>query len=186
MTILCGRQISASPRTRSGATDHSSSSSRTSVSAGLSPRSTAPPAPSAQRPAHEATHGARRPASQRPSAERVTHSAAMLREASPATSRSAQRSGCSSIAMPSPSTRKSTSRAETPSWLGEPRSRSAVIAASAASVCCGEGSNSSSRQCAEICSSSHGPRARISGSSAAVGSVLVDISEEGARRSSQA
>ena len=50
MTSRCGSRTSASPRTRSGATDHSSSSSRTSVSAGLSPTSTAPPAPSAQRP----------------------------------------------------------------------------------------------------------------------------------------
>ena len=101
-----GQPQSASPRTRSGATAHSSCSSRTSVSAGFSPRSTAPPAPSAQRPAHEATHGARRPASQRPSAERVTHSAATLSEASPATSRSAQRSGCSSIAIPPSSARE--------------------------------------------------------------------------------
>ena len=37
-----------------------------SVSTGLSPTSTAPPAPSAQRPAHDDSHGARRPASQRP------------------------------------------------------------------------------------------------------------------------
>ena len=94
--------MSASPRTRSGATDHSSSSSRTSVSAGLSPRSTAPPAPSAQRPGHDASQAARRPASQRPSAERVTHSAATLREASPSTSRSAQRDGCSSSRRRSP------------------------------------------------------------------------------------
>jgi hypothetical protein len=38
-----------------------------------------------------------------PSAERVTHSAAMLQDASSSRSRSAQRSGCSSIAIPSPS-----------------------------------------------------------------------------------
>ena len=45
-----------------------------SVSTGSSPTSTAPPAPSAQRPAHVATQAARRPASQRPSASRTTHS----------------------------------------------------------------------------------------------------------------
>ena len=49
------------------------------VSAGFSSTSTAPPAPSAQRPAHEASQAARRPASQRPSAaERTTHSTARL------------------------------------------------------------------------------------------------------------
>ena len=63
-----GSDTSASTVSRSGVTDHSSSSSRPSVSTGSSPTSTAPPAPSAQRPAHEATHVARRPASQRPSA----------------------------------------------------------------------------------------------------------------------
>ena len=100
-----GSRRSASPRTRSGETAHSSLSSRTSVSAGLSPRSTAPPAPSAQRPAHEDTQAARRPASQRPSAERVTHRAATLWDASPATRRRAQRRGCSSIASPCSSSR---------------------------------------------------------------------------------
>src|SRR3954470_19669738 len=79
-----GRETSASTVSRSGVTDHSSSSSRPSVSTGSSPTSTAPPAPSAQRPAHEATQPARRPASQRPSAERVTHSAASEGAAPPA------------------------------------------------------------------------------------------------------
>ena len=57
MTIRWGSRRSASPRTLTGATSHSSLSSRTSVLVGLSPRSTAPPAPSAQRPAQEETHG---------------------------------------------------------------------------------------------------------------------------------
>src|SRR5271155_357085 len=78
ITSCWGSRTSASARTRSGETAHSSLSSRTSVSAGFSPRSTAPPAPRAQRPAQEETHPARRPASQRPSAERVTHRAATL------------------------------------------------------------------------------------------------------------
>ena len=97
ITSRCGRRTSASQRTRSGATDHSSSSSRVSVSTGLSPTSTAPPAPSAQRPAHDDSQGARRPASQRPSASRVTHSAATDSDASPSTRRSAQRVGCRCI-----------------------------------------------------------------------------------------
>ena len=68
-------QTSASTVSRSGLTDHSSCSSRTSVWAGFSPSSTEPPAPSAQRPDHVASQSARRPASQRPSAARTTHSA---------------------------------------------------------------------------------------------------------------
>ena len=50
-------------------TDHSSASSRASVSAGFSPTSTEPAAPSAQRSAQVASQAARRPASQRPSAD---------------------------------------------------------------------------------------------------------------------
>src|SRR5919201_5274772 len=63
---------------RLGRSCHSSCSSRESVSAGLSPRSTAPPAPSAQRLAQVDTQAARRPASQRPSALRTTQSAVRL------------------------------------------------------------------------------------------------------------
>ena len=91
MIIRLGRHTSASTAKRSGSTPHSSSSSRVSVSVGSSPTSTAPPAPSAQRPAHVATQGARRPASQRPSASRTTHSAASEADASSRTSRSDQR-----------------------------------------------------------------------------------------------
>ena len=47
------------------------------MSTGLSPTSTAPPAPRAHLPAHEATHAARRPASQRPSLSRTTQRAAI-------------------------------------------------------------------------------------------------------------
>ena len=50
ITIWWGSSTSASPRTRSGSTDHSSRSSRASVSTGFSSSSTEPPAPSAQRP----------------------------------------------------------------------------------------------------------------------------------------
>ena len=57
ITSRLGSETSASTVSRSGVTDHSSSSSRVSVSTGSSPTSTEPPAPSAQRPAHDATHG---------------------------------------------------------------------------------------------------------------------------------
>ena len=59
--------------------------------------------------------------------------------------------------------------------LGEPRSRNPRIAASAASVCVAEGSNSSERQRALTWSSDQGPRARISGGSVVVGSGWVDM-----------
>ncbi len=150
-------------------------SSRTSVSAGLSPRSTAPPAPSAQRPAHEETHGARRPASQRPSAARVTHSAATLSDASPATRRSAQRSGCSSKRD------RAVPRVEADQPRGEPvvARRAALLAArgsrrrprrraTAAARSC------SSRQRALIRSMLHGPRARISGAGLLCSLVALD------------
>ena len=110
------------------------------------------------------THGARRPASQRPSAERVTHSAATLCEASPATSRSAQRSGCSSIAMPSSSCavvdqpRRDpvvARRAARPAARGSPRRPPRRALARARSA-----PRASARV---ICSIAHGPRARISG-----------------------
>ena len=96
-----GRRTSASPRTRSGATDHSSSQLaderlRPGSRRGRPRRRR--PAPSG-RPRTTAT-AARRPASQRPSASRVTHSAATPCEASPSTSRSAQRAGCSSRTRP--------------------------------------------------------------------------------------
>ena len=90
----------------------------------------------AERPAPgpRASHGARRPASQRPSASRVTHSAATESLASPSTSRSAQRAGCSSrTSRPSLLVVRRAAPA-TPSWLGEPRSRSALIASSAAAT----------------------------------------------------
>ena len=141
-----GSRISASPRTRSAATDHSSSSSRVSVVNGLSPRSTAPPAPSAQRPGQLASHAARRPASQRPARSRTMHIAAIDRLASASTRRSAQRAGCSSRRSWPSTSSWATRRAARPSWLGEPRSASAVIAASAASVRSAGGSKCSSRQ----------------------------------------
>ena len=134
MIISCGSRTSASARQRSGVTDHSSPTSRSSVCAGLSPRSTAPPAPSAQRPAHDDSHAARRPASQRPSAARTTHSDAIEPDAAPSTSRSAQRSGWSSMSRPLSVCSNAVIRAATPSWLGDPRSRSAVIASSAAAM----------------------------------------------------
>ena len=133
MTRRWGRRTSASQRSRSGSTLHSSRSSRASVSAGDSPRSTAPPAPSAQRPGHELSHGARRPASQRPPASRVTHSAA-TRVARVALDQP-QRPARGLQLEDQPAVSRSwceTSRAATPSWLGEPRSRSALIASSAA------------------------------------------------------
>ena len=96
--------------------------------------------------AHEATHGARRPASHRPSAERVTHSAASEADASSRTSRSDQRIGCSSSSSRPSAARKSASRAASPSCAGEPRSSSAAIASSAASERAAGGSKVSSRQ----------------------------------------
>src|SRR4051794_23135195 len=164
ITSSCGRRTSASARTRSGSTPHSSRSSRDSVSAGCSNGSTAPPAPSAQRPAQDDSQAARRPASQRPSASRITHSAAMLLEASPSTSRSAQRTGWSSRTRRPSRSLWFTSRAASPSWLGEPRSRSAVIARSAASARSAGGSKCSSCQTASMRSTGHGPRARMAGS----------------------
>ena len=140
MIIRFGRHTSASTAKRSGSTPHSSSSSRVSVSVGSSPTSTAPPAPSAQRPAHVATQGARRPASQRPSASRTTHSAASEADASSRTSRSDQRMGCSSMHSPPSAVSKPASRAARPSCEGEPRSASAAIAASAACSRSGGGS----------------------------------------------
>ena len=66
--------------------------------------------------------------------------------------------------MPSSPARKSTSRAATPSWLGEPRSRRPRIAASAArALLVGWARRCSSSQRALICSISHGPRARTCG-----------------------
>ena len=85
-----------------------------SVSAGLSPKSTAPPAPSAQRFAQLDTHEARLPASQRPFAARTTHSAVRLSEAS-SSSLSAQRTGCSSSRSRLPSASQETRRVAIPS-----------------------------------------------------------------------
>ena len=123
------------PCSRSGATDHSSSSSRASVSTGFSPTSTAPPAPSAQRPAQEASHAARRPASQRPSASRTMHRTERLsrRVAGEQPQRPARRLQLEPQAGRRRAS-KPTSRAASPSWLGEPRSRSAASAASAAAL----------------------------------------------------
>ena len=103
-------------RQRSGATDHSSSSSRASVSTGSSPTSTAPPAPSAQRPAHEATQRRAGRRASGPSASRTTHSAE-TRARSPrrSTSRSDQRIGCSSSSSPPSCGSKPASRAASPS-----------------------------------------------------------------------
>ena len=166
ITIWWGSSTSASPRTRSGSTDHSSRSSRASVSTGFSSSSTEPPAPSAQRPGHVASHAARRPASQRPSPSRTTHSAATERLASPSTRRSAQRAGWRSRTSSPPSPCWwPTSRAATPSWLGEPRSASAATAASAALVTSGPGANCSSLQRAVTWSVDQGPRARMPGAS---------------------
>ncbi len=104
------------------------------MSAGFSSTSTEPPAPSAQRPAHEASHAARRPASQRPSAARTTHSTAMLWAARSGSRRSAQRAGWSSSRSRPSRSSNPASRPASPSWLGEPRSRRASSATSATSI----------------------------------------------------
>ena len=154
-----GVSASASTDSSTGATDHSSWSSRTIASTGCSPTSTAPAAPSVQRPVHDASQGARRPASQRPSASRTTHRTETLRVAALPTSRSDQRAGCKSSRRPSSRCSKPTSRAASPSWLGEPRSRSAASAASAAAVSAASGSNGSSIHAAVTCCGDQGPRA---------------------------
>ena len=145
-TSSLGSSSSASMRIRSGTTDHSSRSSRPSVSAGFSSTSTDPPAPSAHLPAQDASHGARRPASQRPSAARTMHWTDRLWAAPAGTRRSAHRAGWSSSDSRSDAVSKPTSRAASPSWLGDPRRRSASSATSAASVASPGGSNGSSRQ----------------------------------------
>ena len=166
ITIPFGRRTRASTASRSGATDHSSSSSRVSASTGSSPTSTAPPAPSAQRPAHVATHGARRPASQRPSASRTTHSTdsdarrvaadepqrpahRLQLEPQPAVVRARRRPGA-----------RRGRRGE-----GEPRSSSAAIArVGGGRVRPRRGSNGSSRQCAATCSARPGAAGEDAGS----------------------
>ena len=76
-----GVPASASTVSRSGATDHSSSQlARQRLDRLLADLDRAA-APSAQRPAQEASQAARRPASQRPSASRTTHSTETLRVA---------------------------------------------------------------------------------------------------------
>jgi hypothetical protein len=146
ITMPVGRETSASTANRSGVTAHSSSSSRVSASTGSSPTSTLPPAPSAQRPAQVATHGARRPANQRPSASRATHRTD-IEPAASSLSRSDQRIGCSVSRSASSPASNAYSRAASPSCAGEPRSSSAAIARSAAALCAGSGSNESSRHC---------------------------------------
>ena len=128
MTSRWGRRTSASQRSRSGSTLHSSRSSR-AERVGRRTRRRRPRRrrPSAQRPAHDASHGARRPGE--PAALGVAGDAQRgdaSRWRRPRRSRSAQRTGCSSrIRPPSLGSWCETRRAATPSWLGEPRSRSA-------------------------------------------------------------
>src|SRR3954447_4038563 len=55
-----------------------------------------------------------------------------------------------------------------PSWLGEPRSRRAAIAASAASTLSSSATKASSRQTARTCSAAQGPRASSAGACACV------------------
>ena len=97
------------------------------------------PAPSA-RPMTPASRRAARPASgrRRPAPGTATD---RLWAASSGSSRSAQRTGCSSSASRSASASKPASRAASPSWLGEPRRRSSSSITSAASVALGAGSN---------------------------------------------
>ena len=89
-------------------------------------------------------------------------------DASPSTRRSAQRSGCNSSCSRRPRSRSPTSRAPMPSWLGEPRSRRAAIAASAAPTLRRRRSKASSRQTARTWSASQGPRASSAGACACV------------------
>ena len=133
--------------------------------AGFSPASTAPPAPSAQRPDQVASQPARRPASQRPSlrAHDAQRGDALRRVAAVEPQRPADRLELEHQARRR-APRRTTRRAESPSWAGEPRSRSALdrgvggrdrgVAAARRGV---------SRQCASTWSSSHGPRARMPG-----------------------
>ena len=106
-----------------GTTDHSSSSSRASATTGSSPTSTAPPAPSAQRPAQVATHAARRPASQRPSALRTAH---RTDSAPSASSRDEPQRPAHRLQLDRrarrPPVSKPASRAARPSCVGDPRS----------------------------------------------------------------
>ena len=136
ITSWWGRQTSASTVIRSAVTDHSSRSSRPSVSAGFSPAldgaaGAERPAP---RPGREPAGAA--PGEPAPVAARARRTvAATLCAASARSSRSAQRTGSSSRTQPlAARPRRQTRRAERPSCAGEPRSRSALIAASAASV----------------------------------------------------
>src|SRR4051794_41610295 len=55
-----------------------------------------------------------------------------------------------------------------PSWLGEPRSRSAATAASAATTLWSSATKASSSQTAWTCSAAHGPRASSAGACACV------------------
>ena len=99
-------------------------------------------------PAHDASHArapAGEPAARRRRARRTARRP--TRDASPSTRRSAQRAGCSSsVSAPSSPTLWPTSRAARPSWLGEPRSRSAAIAASAAA----RGARPAARTCSSL------------------------------------
>ena len=143
---------SASIRSRSGSTDHSSRSSRADRvgrvlvdldrAAGAerpAPRPRREPGgapagqPAAVGGAHDAQH--RRGSARRPSG----------------ISRSAQRAGWSSSGSRPSAASKSTSRAASPSWLGEPRSRSASSATSAASIALGSRLERLRRQATSTC-----------------------------------
>ena len=102
-------------------------------------------------PAHVASHAARRPASQRPSPSRTTHSAATSAARRPRRGAAPSAPAGARARDRRRGARWPTSRAATPSWLGEPRSRSAATAASAAAVSAAPGSNGSSRQRAVTC-----------------------------------
>ena len=91
-------------------------SSRASVSVGFSSTSTEPPAPSAQRPAQDATQAARRPASQLPSESRTTHSAEMLSPASAEAAAAPSGSVAARAAARRAVCWKLTIRAASPSW----------------------------------------------------------------------
>ena len=147
MTSRCGRRSSASPRTRSGATDHSSLElAHERVGGALAEVDRAA---GAERPAPGPRGDPRRAPAGQPApvggARDAQRGDAARGVAGDQPQRPAQRLQLDRDPVVRRA-RKSTSRAATPSWLGEPRSRSASIAASAASVCAGEGSKCSSRQ----------------------------------------
>ncbi len=93
----------------------------------------------------------------------------VMAEASPSTRRSAQRVRWSSMqSVPSSVVVKPARRAAVPSCEGDPRSRSAAIAASAALTFASSATKGSSRQTARTCSASQGPRASSAGTCACV------------------